>query len=71
MSAKALELTLGTSCHVAWMMLQRSRVAMVNSEMAKLAGGQLQLMKRALAARSVAENVAGGGGKDIAVIAVL
>ncbi|MCL1912854.1 MAG: hypothetical protein FWG10_02965 [Eubacteriaceae bacterium] len=60
MSAKALELTLRTSCHVAWMMLQRSTVAMVNSERAKLAGGQLKLMKRAPAARSKAENMAGG-----------
>ena len=36
MSAKTLERTLGTSYHVAWMMLQRFRVAMVNSERTKL-----------------------------------
>jgi len=38
MSAKTLERTLGTSYHVAWMMLQRFRVAMVNSERTKLVG---------------------------------
>ena len=38
MSAKTLERTLGTSYHVAWMMLQRFRVAMVNSERTKLTG---------------------------------
>ena len=36
LSAKTLERTLGTSYHVAWMMLQRFRVAMVNAERAKL-----------------------------------
>lgn len=38
MSAKTLERTIGTSYHVAWMMLQRFRVAMVNSERTKLTG---------------------------------
>jgi len=38
MSAKTLERTIGTSYHVAWMMLHRFRVAMVNSERAKLVG---------------------------------
>jgi transposase-like protein len=38
MSAKTLERTLGTSYHVVWMMLQRFRVAMVNSERTKLTG---------------------------------
>jgi len=38
MSAKTLERTIGTSYHVAWMMLQRFRVAMVNSERTKLSG---------------------------------
>ena len=38
MSAKTLERTLGTSYHVAWMMLQRFRIAMVNSERTKLTG---------------------------------
>lgn len=38
MSAKTLERTLGTSYHVAWMMLQRLRIAMVNSERTKLTG---------------------------------
>lgn len=38
LSAKTLERTLGTSYHVAWMMLQRFRVAMVNAEREKLAG---------------------------------
>lgn len=38
MSAKTLERTLGTSYYVAWMMLQRFRVAMVNSERTKLTG---------------------------------
>jgi transposase-like protein len=38
MSAKTLERTLGTSYHVAWMMLQRFRVAMVNSERTRLTG---------------------------------
>jgi transposase-like protein len=38
MSAKTLERTVGTSYNVAWMMLQRFRVAMVNSERTKLTG---------------------------------
>ena len=38
MSAKTLERTIGTSYHVAWMMLQRFRVAMVNAERSKLSG---------------------------------
>jgi len=38
LSAKTLERTLGTSYHVAWMMLQRFRVAMVNAERTKLSG---------------------------------
>jgi len=38
LSAKTLERTLGTSYHVAWMMLQRFRVAMVNAERTKLTG---------------------------------
>jgi transposase-like protein len=38
MSAKTLERTIGTSYHVAWMMLQRFRIAMVNSERTKLNG---------------------------------
>jgi len=38
MSAKTLERTLGTSYRVAWVMLQRFRVAMVRSERTQLAG---------------------------------
>ena len=38
MSAKTLERTIGASYQVAWMMLQRFRVAMVNSERTKLTG---------------------------------
>ena len=38
MSAKTLERTLGTSYRVAWTILQRFRVAMVNSERKKLSG---------------------------------
>lgn len=38
MSAKTLERTLGTSYRVAWMMLQRFRVAMVNAERKPLSG---------------------------------
>lgn len=38
MSAKTLERTIGTSYHVAWMMLQRFRVAMVHSKRTKLTG---------------------------------
>jgi transposase-like protein len=38
LSAKTLERTIGTSYHVAWMMLQRFRVVMVNSERTKLTG---------------------------------
>ncbi len=38
MSAKTLERTIGTSYQVAWMMLQRFRVAMVNSERKQLSG---------------------------------
>jgi len=38
LSAKTLERTIGTSYHVAWMMLHRFRIAMVNAERTKLAG---------------------------------
>lgn len=38
MSAKTLERTIGTSYQVAWMMLQRFRVAMVSSERKQLSG---------------------------------
>ena len=38
MSAKTLERTIGTSYQVAWMMLQRFRVAMANSERKQLSG---------------------------------
>jgi len=38
MSAKTLERTLGTSYRVAWMMLQRFRVAMVRAERGRLSG---------------------------------
>lgn len=38
MSAKTLERTIGTSYQVAWLMLQRFRVAMVNSERKQLSG---------------------------------
>ncbi|MDO9528873.1 MAG: IS1595 family transposase [Syntrophales bacterium] len=38
MSAKTLERTIGTSYKVAWMLLQRFRVAMVNSERKPLSG---------------------------------
>jgi hypothetical protein len=38
MSAKTLERTIGTSYEVAWMMLHRYRVAMVNTERSQLSG---------------------------------
>ena len=38
MSAKTLERTIGTKYQVAWMLSQRSRVAMVNSERDQLSG---------------------------------
>jgi len=38
MAAKTLERTIGTSYHVAWMMLHRFRVAMVDAERTKLVG---------------------------------
>jgi len=38
MSAKTLERTIGTSYQVAWMMLQRFRVAMVNTDRKQLSG---------------------------------
>ena len=38
MSAKTLERTIGTSYEVAWMMLHRFRVAMVNTERSQLSG---------------------------------
>jgi transposase-like protein len=38
LSAKTLERTIGTSYEVAWMMLQRFRVAMVNTERKQLSG---------------------------------
>jgi transposase-like protein len=53
MSAKTLEITLGTSYRVAWTMLQRYRVAMVRAERSKLSG-----------IVEVDETMIGGVGKD-------
>ena len=69
MSAKTLERTLGTSYHVAWMMLQRFRVAMVNSERTKLTG-TVEVDETLVGGDEHGGKRGRGTNKDIVVIAV-
>jgi transposase-like protein len=69
MSAKTLERTLGTSYHVAWMMLQRFRVAMVNSERTKLTG-TVEIDETLIGGVEQGGKRGRGADKEIVVIAV-
>ena len=69
LSAKTLERTIGTSYHVAWMMLQRFRVAMVNSERTKLAG-TVEVDETLVGGEEHGGKRGRGAEKDIVVIAV-
>jgi len=69
MSAKTLERTLGTSYHVAWMMLQRFRVAMVNAERAKLTG-TVEVDETFIGGEEHGGKRGRGSDKNIVVIAV-
>ena len=69
MSAKTLERTIGTSYHVAWMMLQRFRVAMVNAERSKLSG-IVEVDETLIGGEEHGGKRGRGTDKDIVVIAV-
>jgi len=69
LSAKTLERTIGTSYHVAWMMLQRFRVAMVNSERTKLSGA-VEVDEIYVGGEEQGGKRGRGTDKDIVVIAV-
>jgi transposase-like protein len=69
LSAKTLERTIGTSYHVAWMMLQRFRVAMVNSERTKLSG-TVEVDETFVGSEEHDGKRGRGADKDIVVIAV-
>ena len=69
LSAKTLERTIGTSYHVAWMMLQRFRVAMVNSERTKLTG-TVEVDETYVGGEESGGKRGRGADKDIVVIAV-
>ena len=69
MSAKTLERTIGTSYHVAWIMLQRFRVAMVNSERTKLTG-TVEIDETLVGCEEHSEKRGRGTDKNIVVIAV-
>ena len=69
MSAQPLERTLGARYRVAWTMLQRFRVAMVNAN-ANRCRARLKWMKHWWVAQQRAANVAAGVGKSVVVIAV-
>jgi len=69
MSAKTLERTLGTSYKVAWMMLHRFRVAMVNSERTKLSGA-VEVDETLIGGMKHGEKRGRGTDKEIVVIAV-
>jgi transposase-like protein len=64
-----LERTIGTSYHVAWMMLQRFRVAMVNSERAKLTG-TVEVDETFVGGEESGGKRGRGADKDIVVIAI-
>ena len=69
LSAKTLERTIGTSYHVAWMMLQRFRVAMVNAERTKLSG-TVEVDETFVGGEEHGGKRGRGADKDIVVIAV-
>jgi len=69
MSAKTLERTIGTSYHVAWMMLHRFRIAMVNSEREKL-GGTVEVDETFIGGEEHDGKRGRGTDKDIVVIAI-
>jgi transposase-like protein len=69
LSAKTLERTIGTSYHVAWMMLQRFRVAMVNAERTKLTG-TVEVDETFVGGEEHGGKRGRGADKDIVVIAV-
>jgi len=69
MSAKTLEQTIGTSYHVAWMMLHRFRIAMVNSERTKLSG-KVEVDETFIGGEEQGGKRGRGTGKAIVVIAV-
>jgi len=69
MSAKTLERTIGTSYQVAWMMLQRFRVAMVNSERTKLTG-TVEIDETFIGGEDQGGKRGRGADKNIVVIAV-
>jgi len=69
LSAKTLERTIGISYHVAWMMLQRFRVAMVSSERTKLSG-TVEVDETFLGGEEHGGKRGRGADKDIVVIAV-
>ena len=69
MSAKTLERTIGASYHVAWMMLQRFRIAMVNSERTKLTG-TVEVDETFIGGEEQGGKRGRGTDKDIVVIAV-
>jgi len=69
MSAKTLERTIGTSYHVAWMMLQRFRVAMVNSERTKLTG-TVEVDETLVGGADYGGKRGRGSSKELVVIAV-
>lgn len=69
MSAKTLERTIGSSYHVAWMMLQRFRIAMVNSERTKLTGN-VEIDETFIGGEEHGGKRGRGTDKNIVVIAV-
>ena len=69
LSAKTLERTIGTSYPVAWMMLQRFRVAMVNAERTKLTG-TVEVDETFVGGEEHGGKRGRGADKDIVVIAV-
>ncbi len=69
MSAKTLERTIGTSYKVAWMMLHRFRVAMVNKERSQLSG-IVEVDESFVGGEEQGGKRGRGTGKSIVVIAV-
>lgn len=69
MSAKTLERTIGTSYKVAWMMLHRFRVAMVNNERSQLSG-IVEVDESFVGGETHGGKRGRGTGKSIVVIAV-
>lgn len=69
MSAKTLERTIGTSYKVAWMMLHRFRVAMVNNERSQLSG-IVEVDESFVGGADHGGKRGRGTGKSIVVIAV-